>query len=169
MKITYPYIISQFPYHDDIKSKMLDFIDSNDYSGWKDERSVVSKTDWNITERPYYEFLIYPLVEHMNSVFKELKYENFQISSLWFQQYTKGSNHGWHIHERSQWTSVYYLELPNSEYGTELYDPMLKKELKPQVAEGTILTMPSYIVHRSPEIKSDLRKTIISFNCDTFV
>jgi hypothetical protein len=148
---------------------MLDFIDSNNYPGWKDERSVISKTDWEIKDRPYYEFLIYPLFEHMNTVFKELKYESFQISKLWFQQYTKGSNHGWHIHEGSQWTNVYYVELPNSEFGTELYDPLLKKEMKPVVHEGYILTMPSYMIHRSPIMKGNLRKTIISFNCDTFI
>ena len=169
MKINYPYIISNFSYHSDVKSKILNIIDSNEYSGWKDERSTISKTDWNVEDRPYYDALIYPLFEHMGDVFKSLNYSSFQISKLWFQQYTNGSHHGWHIHEGSQWTSVYFLELPSSNYGTELYDPLLKKEFKPDVCEGSILTMPSYMVHRSPEITGNFRKTIISFNCDSFV
>lgn len=81
-----------------------------------------------------------------------------QKIQYWYQQYFKDSSFGWHTHS-GHWAFVYYVELENSfdstdflNYGT--FD----------VSEGDIIYFPTFLVHRSPIITSDTRKTIIAGN-----
>lgn len=78
----------------------------------------------------------------------------------WFQQYLQGSGFGWHSHN-AHWAMVYYVELPEMTEATEFlhfgqFD----------VKEGDMIFFPTFLNHRSPEIKSNRRKTIISSNFD---
>lgn len=75
----------------------------------------------------------------------------------WFQQYTQNTDFGWHSHS-GHWAVVYYLELPEMAEATEFlhYDIPLK--------EGQLIFFPAFLVHRSPIIKSNTRKTIIATN-----
>lgn len=77
---------------------------------------------------------------------------------LWFQQYIQGSGFGWHQHD-GHWAFIYYIELPEIKEATEFlnYGQF-------NVKEGDILFFPTFLNHRSPIIKSNLRKTIISTN-----
>ena len=77
---------------------------------------------------------------------------------FWFQQYIQGSDFGWHQHG-GHWACIYYLELPEMSEATEFlnYGQF-------DVKEGDLLFFPTFLVHRSPTIKSDSRKTIISTN-----
>jgi hypothetical protein len=76
----------------------------------------------------------------------------------WFQQYLQGSDFGWHQHG-GHWAYIYYIELPEMTEATEFlnYGQF-------DVKEGDILFFPTFLAHRSPIIKSNLRKTIISSN-----
>ena len=84
-----------------------------------------------------------------------------RIPPLWFQQYPKGSKFGWHTHTQSNFSCVYFVELPDERYSTEFLTlgrfPM---------EEGDVLFFPSFLPHRSPYIETDKRKTIISSNYD---
>jgi len=82
------------------------------------------------------------------------------ISTQWFQQYLQGSDFGWHQHG-GHWAMIYYIELPDIKESTEFlnYGQF-------DVKEGDILFFPTFLIHRSPPIKSNLRKTIISTNID---
>ena len=79
---------------------------------------------------------------------------------IWFQQYLQGSDFGWHGHN-GHWAFIYYIELPEMTEATEFlnYGQF-------DVKEGDILFFPTFLNHRSPIIKSNLRKTIISSNLD---
>lgn len=76
----------------------------------------------------------------------------------WFQQYFYDSDFGWH-HHGGHWAVVYFLELPEEKYQTEflLYDNFNAKE-------GDVILFPTFLVHRSPSIRSESRKTIIATN-----
>jgi hypothetical protein len=79
-------------------------------------------------------------------------------STYWFQQYKQGSDFGWHTHN-NHFAMVYYVELPEPKETTDFLNYGQFK-----LKEGDIIFFPTFLVHRSPEIKSNLRKTIISSN-----
>ena len=116
-------------------------------------------------KRPYLEYfcsdVIMPTVE---SVGKSLRLEpfDFKIHGLWFQQYSESGEHSWHNHPTCQFTNVYYLEMPEDEYKTEVVG--LDGELIEYTAkEGDLLTIHSWMMHRSKP-NGTKRKTIIAFN-----
>ena len=60
-----------------------------------------------------------------------------------------------------------YLELPENSPKTELVNCFNQKEIiTPDTREGNILIFPSFVIHRAPILKTECRKTIISFNID---
>ena len=81
----------------------------------------------------------------------------------WFHQYTQNSSFGWHQHN-GHWAIIYYLELPDKKAATEFLNYGTV-----EVEEGNLLFFPTFLVHRSPVIKSNKRKTIISCNIDYMV
>ena len=81
-----------------------------------------------------------------------------RTNTYWFQQYRQGSSFGWHSHN-SHWAMVYYVELPEMTEATEFLNFGTF-----DVKEGDIIFFPTFLNHRAPEIKSNLRKTIISTN-----
>ena len=88
-----------------------------------------------------------------------LRLDSSKNVTPWFQQYTQNTAFGWHQHN-GHWACVYYVELPEMSEATEFlnYDIPLK--------EGQIIFFPTFLIHRSPIIKSNTRKTIIATNLD---
>ena len=97
----------------------------------------------------------------------EIKYYNgIKIHNIWFQQYSKSDYHNWHNHDCTQMACVYFLELPNKNYATEFYDIEKEKIIKKNIKEGDLIIFPTFMIHRSPIIKDNSRKTVIAFNMD---
>ena len=128
----------------------------------------ISFTDWKMPsniERPYFEETFKTILKkYYLKISKKLygKHSNIIkliIHNYWFQMYDKDSTHVWHTHAERQFTNVYFLELSNKKYATNIFGI---KNLN--VREGDLLTFPSYLLHRSPVNKTNERKTIISFN-----
>tara|TARA_R100001086_G_scaffold236636_1_gene160226 strand:- start:837 stop:1334 length:498 start_codon:yes stop_codon:yes gene_type:complete len=84
---------------------------------------------------------------------------NYTIHNAWFQQYKKNNFHGWHTHTQTQFSNIYFLQLPNTELSTEFFNYE-----KPDIKEGDVFTFPSYVFHRSPINKTNKQKTVIAFN-----
>lgn len=99
--------------------------------------------------------LIYPYVMEVAEIYG-LKPEKTEPKP-WFQQYTQNTDFGWH-HHNGHFAIVYYLELSEMNEATEFlnHDIHLK--------EGQIIFFPTFLLHRSPIIKSNTRKTIIATN-----
>ena len=78
--------------------------------------------------------------------------------NIWFQRYLNNDLHEWHVHPRTHFAFVYYLELPDSSLGTKFdgYEVDLK--------EGDIFIFPAFIPHCSPINETNTRKTIIALN-----
>ena len=98
--------------------------------------------------------LLFPVAEICDTYGLRVRHKN----KSWFQQYIQGSSFGWHQHD-GHWAFIYYVELPEMIEATEFLNYG-----KFDVKEGDILFFPTFLVHRSPIIKSNLRKTIISSN-----
>ena len=116
--------------------------------------------DYNILEavRPYenlMDILLYPHLCELGELYG-LQFKRKNI--YWFQQYLQSSDFGWHQHG-GHWSCVYYLELPEMSEATEFlnYGHL-------NIKEGDVIFFPTFLVHRSPMIKSNQRKTIIATN-----
>lgn len=167
--LNFYYIISKFEPHDRIKHEVLEAIDHEVTFNVKSDTTDI-KTDWGSYQmnkkKRYYSYIEKDLESHMKKTFIEAGYADTIIHNYWFQQYYKGGKHGWHTHLACQWTNVYYLEFPEGAPRTEFKNPIDGTSIFVDVEEGDILSFPSLILHRAPEVEHDLRKTIISFNSD---
>ena len=90
--------------------------------------------------------------------------EDAAVLNVWFQQYINGCSHGWHLHANSNISISYLLELPDKKYSTEFLDTTTKSKFQLDVEEGDVIIFPSHVIHRSPVISSDVRKTTIAIN-----
>lgn len=148
--------------HKKIKNNLLNLIDKIPMSCIKSSGEHISKTDWNLSEefkREYLNIFYDNIKTLMNRICKRLNTNKWQIHNTWFQQYEINDWHDWHNHERTNFSAVYYLELPNEQLNTKFFN---NKEVK--VSEGDVLFFPGFLLHRSP-INKYSRKTIIAFNC----
>ena len=157
--------------HKKIKKRLLDLIKITNQSDIKPDNisnDYITKTDWNYSKdsgRLYTIEFSKILQPYITGMLIELSMDQATIHNMWFQSYYKKDNHNWHIHEGTHWTNVYFLELPNKKFKTELYDPFKKKIIDNiEIKEGTLLSFPANILHRSPMNTSNKVKTIISFN-----
>jgi hypothetical protein len=177
IKIEYidcPYVISKFEEHDKIKNTLLEFIDELGQSHIDDGFDKIDNTDYNSNndsrasmDKKYWKFLCPSLTEHMKKVYSRLEFLEFSYLNCWFQQYYRNSFHNWHTHGHTNWTNIYYLELPSDDVRTHIKNQKTDSIVIPNVEEGYILTMPATLWHRSPINLGDKRKTVIAFNTTT--
>ena len=139
----------------------ISLIPNNPYKNLKDS-SVISHTDFDLPKkmnREYLSIFLNLVDEHLKKLTKHFECENCQIKNYWFQQYNKGSSHGWHNHTNSHFANVYFVECPKGS-STKF------KNFEVDCEEGDLLTFPAFLPHSSPIIENDTRKTVIAFNID---
>lgn len=165
------YTIGNFPDHSNLKQQVLDLIGNSNSETliMKDNyySDKVNKLDWDKArdfDRLWVKLLKPNIENYLNNLAVALGYQSAIIEEFWFQQYVNGDSHGWHTHG-SNFTGVYYIELDERSPKTEIIEPSRQnKKIVMDVHEGDILMFPSYVIHRAPVIKDNLRKTIVSFN-----
>jgi len=163
------YLVAKFPYHDKIKSELLQLIDISESTSVVDIGcdTNITRADWHNAQdfkRTWTAFLIQYLTNPVLEMYKELGYDGYTLHELWYQQYYKNSKHGWHTHS-ANFTNVYYLELPDSVPKTKIVSPYDQKTIiEVDVKEGDILIFPSFVVHKAPVNLTNDRKTIVSYN-----
>jgi hypothetical protein len=168
------YALMPFKYHQEIKNQLLDFISDAEYKSPKEAAAEVNitKADWhNATNmhRPWVQHIAKSLLEELAVLYKEIGFDSLEVKEIWFQQYLTGSEHGWHTHS-SNFTNVYYLEMPKGTPPTQIVSPYDRtKIIEVDAKEGDLLVFPSYVLHKAPVNKSNKRKTIISYNIDAMV
>ena len=95
-----------------------------------------------------------------------LSCKRIEITNMWFQVYKKGNYHNLHSHPGTNFTNVFYLNLPNKEVKTKIFINN-NEQFNIDVKEGDILTFPGYYAHSSPINTFDEDKIIIAFNTDS--
>lgn len=173
-KLDSVYVINPLKEHKEIKQKILDLINEQErFEHLYDpvDGVNITKCDWGTsrwdTGRPWAQELMKYLGPHLNQTISDMGYVKCIVHELWFQQYAKSSQHGWHVHGQN-WTNVYYLDMPNGTPKTQFINPFDQTTIcEFDVKEGDVLTFPSYVIHRAPRNDSDDVKTIISWNMDT--
>lgn len=160
-------IINEIKEHKKNKRKLLNLIKEIPLNTLIDSDTHIKHTDWNLpkeTERKYLA-LFYEIVRpYMNDMMKKLHCSEWRIQNGWFQQYKTNDKHTWHNHPYTNFSNVYFLEMPEKQMQTQFFDIITEKIITFNVKEGDLLTFPGYMMHRSDKIKNKKRKTIISFN-----
>lgn len=158
------YIITDIKEHNQNKKNLLCLIDDMKESSLDN----ISKTDWNLPReiKRQYRDVFYEMIEpYMKEMAALLKFKSCKINNIWYQSYSKYDHHDWHVHSDVNYTNVYYLNLPNKNIKTQLYDIKENKIMNEiELEEGQLFTFPANILHRSPINISNEKKTIISFN-----
>lgn len=163
-----PLIVSSLKDHKEIKSTVLNLIDRCDqHQQISNKHDHISKTDWidseHSVDHEYSLFIKSYLVDHCSSLFKNYNSKGIRFGNLWFQQYEQNDTHDWHVHGFCHFTNIYFLELPDQPYKTQVQD-FFGNIIEYSANEGDIISFPSCLYHRSPPNKNIQRKTIISYN-----
>ena len=154
--------------HNSFKKYMINYIKKQPTYRLIERLDDISNTDWKDSynpNRPYVKKFAKLISPYLSKIGRVLKTKKFTIGNMWYQQYGKGSKHQWHHHVSSNWSAVYYLQLPNN-LGTELYDITESRTFDIKLNEGDLFLFPANMLHRSPPNMTNKIKTIISFNID---
>ena len=93
------------------------------------------------------------------------KFNKILCTSIWFQVYAKNDFHITHTHPQCNFSNVLYIELPDNNLTTNIYD-LSDNKIDINIEEGNIVTFPSFYRHNSPKNTTDKSKIVISFNTD---
>ena len=89
---------------------------------------------------------------------KKHQTENFYCEHCWYQIYKENNFHETHTHRGTNFTNIFYLQLPNINSKTQIKDHNFSVE------EGDLISFPAFIPHSSKINLSKKDKIIISFN-----
>lgn len=153
--------------HNEIRQPLLDLI-SNTPCDILTADTTELLTDFETSnsgtqKREWVDFLLTYLDPHLQETVKLFGYRSYILQNIWFQQYTQGQNHGWHTHG-GNYTNVYYLEFDKGAPKTQMREMGNNTEKDFDVQESCVLSFPSYIWHKAPEVQNGKRKTIVSWN-----
>ena len=152
--------VTKFKEHKKYRKKLLELIDQMPQSpklNTADE--VISKNDFHFPRelnRPYIDFFVPLLNPYLADMANKFKSKSIRFHNMWFQQYKKNDTHAWHNHPESNFSHVYYLELPSIKIATKFLNVRKKLSIK----EGDILTFPGHLYHCSPINNTTLDRVI---------
>lgn len=94
-----------------------------------------------------------------------------EFTDMWFQSSFNGNGHSLHNHGHSGWSSVIYVEFnPKVHTPTRFISPFNNfwngnlEDYMPEVQEGDMVIFPSTIAHEAEVNKSNVKRTIVSYN-----
>ena len=95
---------------------------------------------------------------------------------MWYQKYYNMVEHKAHTHGFTGWSSIIYVEFdPEVHESTKFFSPFRQpwdcdmETFQPNVKEGDMILFPSSLLHEAPLNKSNVRRTIISYNIRGYV
>jgi hypothetical protein len=159
--------IEKLSCHEQIKNNLLMLIENSLSQQLLSEKSEldISRSDWPISlseERQWLKYFKEIASSQIIDMYKRCGYNYSEFHNFWFQQYYKDSQHGWHVHTAINFSTVYFLELPEGSSATQIVSPFDQKTIiDVDAKEGDVLIFPGYAIHRGPKNKSDSRKTVI--------
>lgn len=163
------YIVNQIQEHKKNKKKLLKLIDKIPRHNLNEKiYANVNHSDWFLDKnykREYLDFFYRIIEPYMIEMAKNLKCKTWYVTNGWFQQYVKNDFHSWHLHRGVNFSNVYYLELPDKNEKTQIFNVLDNSLVDIDVEEGDLITFPAHLIHRSKPL-GDKRKTIIAFNSE---
>jgi hypothetical protein len=167
IKIEVPnaFFVSNVEEHLEIKDSILGQIKSAGTYSFVNKEQNIYNTDWHLSpnfDRSYWDIFYPYAVKHLEELNNYCEFSSIGIKNYWFQQYVQGGFHDWHIHNECNFSSVYFLDLPETQLSTVFR--FNRNDFQIDVREGQIVTFPSHYVHKSKINTTNKIKTVISFN-----
>ena len=160
-----PIFIRTVKDHIQLKPSILEGISQTGLNYLRTKNESLFNTDWHLApevNRPYLKYIEPVLLDTVKEVNAYFNYPSqLNVQNYWFQQYAIDDFHDWHIHEKTVFSSVYYVDLPNGAAKTTF--KLGPTEFEIDVQEGDVLTTPSCFLHCSKPNKVG-HKTVIAFN-----
>ena len=166
-------LIQPTPNHTQFKDLLLKLIEETPYEKRISNKESITKTDYEQSQTDYHNkeiqrewVRIFTLCiqNTLKEILNTLQFEKAHFLSVWFQQYHTNDFHAFHHHGMSDYSGIYYLELSDNTYTQILVNDKITDI---EVSEGDIVVFPSQLRHRCPQVTTNNRRTIISFNFDT--
>ena len=169
--IAAPILLDKLDGHNEVKDELIKLLSEDATTHTEDGINQISFVDYKHArewERPWVKLAAPVLQKQFDKFGDHLGLSHPIIRELWYQRYKNfGDKHNWHVHSNN-YTGVYYLKYAdNGDMETQVVAPYDNGEkIILTVNEGDIVLFPSFAIHRSPPMKLDKEKIIISFNID---
>lgn len=157
-------IVAKFPHHNHIKEHLL-FLISETPSEFLQDGLL---SDWNnrknsYRNKHYMDFFL----NHSKDFYNNILINIYKIPEpravnykFWFQQYSQMGYHSLHFHGFSDYSSVYFVDLPKKD-STVFYNQFNNTYQRIDAEEGDIIFFPSFHLHTS--LPSN-KKTILALD-----
>jgi hypothetical protein len=159
------YVIAEYEHHDKIKNEIMTMIDESEYQ----TRPTGIQTDFFVNHsihKPWAQKFFEHAMPYLSQTYKELGYTEISINGIWFQRYSKMIGHNWHTHGKTNFSTVYYLDVPENSAATAVKEPFDQESIVYEGSEGTFSIFPAYAIHCATPNMSDQERTVIAFNVD---
>ena len=127
-------------------------------------------TDQSLIERTYTDSLKYVLRPTVETFQRKMKFNSWNTVADWCNTYDSDDYDEWSCNNKSSFTLVYYMNVP--ENGTGIEFDFLDKIYQPLVAEGDVVIFPSWVWHRVTGDMTGAKTVIYStfqFSTDTII
>ena len=126
----------------------------------------------HLQQNKFYSEDFVKLVDNELQLFRqEADLETIFISDIWFVEYENGDYHSPHTHESARFSGILYVNLDDENPMTTFVQPWYSywgtKQMTVEVKEGTMLIVPSHVMHFSRPNASVNTKTVLSFDMRT--
>ena len=118
-------------------------------------------------QRPAFEGLVKTIVQQATEVFKAERYSNCnaRLIELWANINERGGYNTPHTHgESSDWSGVYYVDLPKGAPPIGFLAPHRGQLQAVEAEAGTMLLFPSWLMHHVPPHEGKKPRISVSFN-----
>jgi hypothetical protein len=170
-------LFSPLPAHFIHKEKLLNLFDSlNIKNGIDINDDTGPCTDYFVNRDKksypcYHEYVSSCLEEYLKIFSQRTDNNLWKISDMWYQQTKLNQRHEPHTHGMPGFSAIWYLEFdPAVHEQTTFYSPFPCPltgntiPSSPNCVEGSLFIFPSYVLHEQKESKTNVRRTIVSFN-----
>ena len=120
----------------------------------------IFKTDYYSKQKgPWFDLFSKEVLKDFSMWFmKVYKADQFVVEESWYQIYNKNNYHELHTHSGTNFTNIFYLQLPTDKTLTFIKDKNMDAK------EGDLISFPGFVPHESKPNLHDKPKIIISFN-----
>lgn len=160
---------------DEKKSILLEMLKKSNMDVREDEEVI---SDYHTQKGTVYSGQHNKSLEHLfkeeiNLFCNHFGFASYKIVMSWFETAKPGHYHGIHNHGSVGYSAVCYIDYNNDIHTpTQFVAPFnnfidgLTLDYVPNVKEGSLIFFPSVILHYTEPNKSDIERTVVSFNID---
>lgn len=172
-------LFAPLPNHLVHKQKLLNLFDTLNAKNSIDLEDESVSTDYFVNRETntyccYHDYVCNCLSEYLKIFSARTNNTDWIVGDMWYQQSKRNQRHEVHNHGSTGFSAIWYLEFDSSFHKPTTFTAPFPDALtgnllqgSPNVMEGSLFIFPSFILHEQEESKTDVRRTVVSFNLYT--